>query len=175
MKKTLPLLFVFITIAIMSCEKESNTANLPLFSGQIVAHSECKYDTKSTSSLSETPDSLSCVEYSFNNDSHKLILKHINAGFNCCPGELKLNPILKNDTIIIEESESESACNCNCIFDLDIEIEGVAAKKYQLRFIEPYVGEQEKLNFEIDLSQSASGSFCATRKQYPWGLYSVTR
>jgi hypothetical protein len=175
MKRIISSLITIMVLVMPGCEKESSSGNLPLFSGQIVNHSECKYDTKSTSSLSETPDSLSCVEYSFNNDNHKLTLKHINAGFNCCPGNLKLNPTLINDTIIIEESESEPACNCDCIFDLDIEIEGVAAQKYQLLFIEPYVGEQEKLNFEIDLSQRARGSFCVTRKQYPWGLCSVPR
>lgn len=175
MKMTIPSLIFFIAIVIMSCEKESNTGNPPSFTGNLIDVSDCKYDTKSTSSLSETPDSLSCVEYLLDKDNYKLKLKHINAGFNCCPGDLKLNFTLKNDTIIIEEAESEPACNCDCIFDLDIEIEGVSAKKYQLLFIEPYVGDQEKLNFEIDLSQGASGSFCVTRKQYPWGVYSVSR
>jgi hypothetical protein len=51
---------------------------------------------------------------------------------------------------------------------LDIEINGIDAKIYQVEFIEPYSDEQEKIIFELDLTMEKEGSYCVTRKQYPW-------
>ncbi|MFA5420089.1 MAG: hypothetical protein WC341_16675, partial [Bacteroidales bacterium] len=59
-------------------------------------------------------------------------------------------------------------CKCNCLYDLDIEINGIDAKIYQVEFIEPYSDEQEKIIFELDLTMEKEGSYCVTRKQYPW-------
>ncbi len=149
---------------------ENNPKHDPSISGGgLVSNTDCKFD-KAVSTVSEKPDSISCVEYSFNSETGKLSLKHINAGFNCCPGELSCDVSLSGDTIIIAESEQAPMCNCNCLFDLDIVVNDVSAASYHVKFIEPYAGEQEKLEFSIDLSDETEGSFCVTRTQYPWGL-----
>lgn len=154
----------FLTI---SCEKEKNK-QLAL-TGQLVNHSACKNGLKSTNERANTPDTLTCIDYSFDASNKLLSIKHINAGFNCCPDSMYCNVKISNDTIIVQEYEKSSLCNCNCLFDLDIEINGVDSKTYQIKFIEPYSGDQEKIVFEADLGKDKSGSFCATRKQYPWG------
>jgi len=111
------------------------------------------------------------VDYSFNANTNTLTITHINAGFNCCPDSLYCKISKNIDTIIIQEFEKIPQCNCNCLYDLDIEINGVESKKYQIKFVEPYVGEQGKLEFEIDLKNNEIGSYCVTRKQYPWGIF----
>ena len=95
---------------------------------------------------------------------------HVNTGFNCCPQGFYCNLSLKNDTIIIEEFENSSLCDCNCLYDLNIEVKGVGAKKNQFKFIEAYCGEQEKLEFPIDLPALEQGSYCVTKTNYPWGI-----
>jgi hypothetical protein len=81
---------------------------------------------------------------------------------------------LIGDTIQIQEYETASACRCNCLYDLDIEIEGVDLSKYQIKFVEPYAGDQAELIFWIDLTDEISGSYSVTRKNYPWGVYSMS-
>ena len=141
--------------------------------GQLVNNSTCKDDLKSTSDIIKTPDSLSCVEYSFDKKKNQLSIKHINAGFNCCPDSLYCKVDLIGDIIQIQEFEKAAQCDCNCLYDLDIEINGVVLKNYQVKFIEPYLADQIKLIFKIDLTNDTSGSYCVTRKQYPWGMYSL--
>ncbi|MBN2482267.1 MAG: hypothetical protein JXB19_11025 [Bacteroidales bacterium] len=165
------LLFFFIGFLLSGCEKEISPRSVDL-TGQVVSHTTCKYGLKSISGTEIFPDSLTCVHYSFDSAIKKLAIKHINGGFNCCPESLYCDVSLRNDTIIIQEFEAAALCNCNCLFDLDIELFGVNSKKYQIRFIEPYAGNQLEINFEVDLTNEHEGSFCVTRKQYPWGIYS---
>ena len=156
-----------------SCEEEEYYAKQLTLTGQLISNSTCKNDFKAAVENPIPPDTLSCIDYSFNSLSNKLIIKHINAGFNCCPEKLYCEVSLNNDTIIIQEFEKSALCFCNCLYDLDIEVTGVTTIKYQLKFVEPYCGEQEKLIFEIDLNKEKEGLFCVVRKQYPWGIYSI--
>lgn len=159
--------YLIMTISI-SCEKnnESNTVNNLVFSGQLTNNSQCKRELKSTAN---TPDSLSCVEYTFDKTINKLTIKHINAGFNCCPGDLYVITSLNADTIIIQEHATQAICNCDCLYDLDIELTGVEAKKYLVKFIEPYAIDQQEILFKIDLMNNIEGEFCVIRRLYPWG------
>ena len=115
-------------------------------------------------------DNVFCVEYSYDGNIDKLLIKHINARFNCCPGTLSVDNTYSNDTIIIQEFESAQLCNCNCLFDLDIEIVGIEPMPYQIIFIEPYCGNQEHLIFKVDFSILEDGTYCVSRNQYPWGI-----
>ncbi len=154
------------------CKEDSiqSTGNeqIPEFAGLLTSHTDCKR-FQTASSLTDSSDSSSCIEYSFDLDNHKLTLKHINAGFNCCPESLYCLISLLNDTIIIEEHEKISGCHCDCLFDLYIDINGVVAKKYHIKIIEPYCGDQEKLYFEVDFAVTQQGSYCVKRTGYPWG------
>jgi hypothetical protein len=165
-------LIAFLITLFSGCREDSiqvtNNEQIPELSGQLTSHSACKGSQAAVSSI-DTRDSSSCVEYSFDAVNHKLTLKHINAGFNCCPESLYCLIRLRSDTIFVEEHEKIPACLCDCLFDLNMEIQGVVAKKYYLRFIEPYCGDQEKLYFDVDLNRMPNGTFCVKRTGYPWG------
>jgi len=109
-----PILLIIALIAlIFSCKNESETY---LINGQLLSHSECK-SMKSGAGISMDSDSLSCVEYAYEETNNKLHLKHINAGFNCCPGNLTCNVSISNDTILIQEKEQFAQCNCDCLYE----------------------------------------------------------
>lgn len=158
---------ISILMLAYSCENEKEKTAQLTVSGKVVSRTDCK-SLKSNAVVSAS-DSLSCAEYSYIEAGNKLIIKHINAGFNCCPGSVYCNVTMSNDTIVIQEFESKPSCNCDCLYDLDIEIEGVASQKYHIRFIEPYCGNQEQLIFGVDLASQKEGICCVTRNQYPWG------
>lgn len=173
--KTCINLFVSLSILVLlysGCEE--STTHIPdnnplVFSGQLTDNTECKM-LKSTLTISETSDTLSCIEYSFNENKNKLSITHINAAFNCCPDNLYCNISLDEDTIIIEEFEKEALCKCNCLYDLNIELEGIDSKTYNLKIVEPYLFGEEKLNIELDLAFAPEAKHCVTRKNYPWGM-----
>lgn len=181
MKKVLYSLLVvtLIGLTIVCCEEKGNDGNQGdggnqgKISGKLISNSPCKGSIALNAPADEVPDSISRVEYSYDNETKKLTLKHINAGFNCCPDSLYCEIELKGDTIVIEEFEKLPLCNCFCVYDLEIEVDSVEMKGYQVKFVEPYAGEQDKLVFGIDLASAANGSYSVIRKLYPWGVYST--
>ena len=159
---------IALLFSVNSCKDETIIVYPKAFSGKLISHTECK--VMPNDSAANLIESLSCAEYSFNGTTNKLLIKHINAGFNCCPDSIFGNVSISNDTIIIQEFESNPQCYCLCLYDLDFEIEGIEAKKYQLKFIEPLLRDQQPLIFGIDLSAQPEGSWCATRHLNPWGM-----
>lgn len=152
-----------------------SNSNIELnISGEVIAHSECKYGAKSTSTDEDIPDSLSCVSYNFDKTNNILFLKHINAGFNCGPGDLYVETTTNGNIITIQEFESMAAANCNCLYDLDVELGGISEGVYQIVFIEPYLVNEQELSFTIDLTNNTTGEHCVTRKNYPWGVSSYS-
>lgn len=166
MRRILPFLFLFGVLATCTSDPE-NPGKMDL-TVRLIGTPQCVY-LKSVEDQSETPESQSCVEYAFDQDAGKLILKHIHAGFNCCPESLWCTVAYRNDTIIIQEFEKNMGCKCNCLYDLDIEVEGIVYGKYQLRLSEPYLATQQPLIFTLDLRTQKQGSFCVPRSIYPWG------
>ena len=152
------ILLIFIAF---SCDKNS----IDNSDGKLVTHTLCKDEKNSAFDTGE-----SCVEYSYDDESNILNLKHINTAFNCCPDRLYCDISINNDTIIIEEFERKQECNCVCLYDIESEVYNIEAKTYILKFIEPYLGNQEELVFEIDLSFNISGTYCVERTNYPWGI-----
>lgn len=170
--KTVHLALGFLLIAgvIFSCQKNNEPATTNnIITGKLVSNSDCKSNLKSSGLYGNLADTLSCIEYVYDNTKNQLYIKHVNAGFNCCPGNLYCQFNLVGDTIFIEEFETTALCNCNCLFDLEIEIDGVMPQHYILAFIEPYAGNETKIMFGANFGSSASGSYCVTRKNYPWG------
>ena len=87
-----------------------------------------------------------------------------------CPEEIYCEANVSGDTIIVSETEKSASCRCDCLYDLDIKLTGVEAKSYTIKMKEQYCGEQEKLEFGVDLASSPNGEYCANRTIYPWGL-----
>ena len=158
---------VFVIAFLFYCCTKQKSTQLTV-SGVLASHSACKKGFDSTAQATTIADTLSCIAYSFDELTNKLILIHINAGFNCCLDRLYCTITEKNDSIIIQEFEESQNCKCNCLYDLDIVINGIESKKYKIRFIEPYCGEQKKIIFGLDLANHKQGIICFTRKQYPW-------
>jgi hypothetical protein len=165
-KLILPILAVLF--GIYTCEKEKTSTGLQ--SGKLDKISDCK-ELKSIAIWEDTADTLSCIEYFYNAENKKLILKHVNAGFNCCPEKIYSDITFADDSIIIIESEKIPACDCNCLYDLEFEFTGISEKVYAVRLLEPYIRDEEEINVSIDLAENDTGSFCVIRKGYPWGLH----
>lgn len=158
------LSLVFISLLLARCEREGQHVT-----ASVTDHSDCK-GLKSGSGEEPVPDTLSCISYSYDILSKTLSFTHINAGFNCCPDKLSCDIDIIGDTLIIYEIESTSYCDCDCLFDLEISVEGLESRRYIVKIVEPYCGDQRKLIFEASLPDDPVGSFCAIRKQYPWGM-----
>ena len=165
----LSIVLMFIVLLFIGCEKKNNENPNESINGKLINYSDCK-SFKSTVLKSDNEKNESCIEYFYDSQNKRLQLNHINAGFNCCPDILYCNIIVPNDSIIISEFEKNALCHCNCLYDLEIEINGIESKKYFIRIIEPYCGNQTKLNFEIDLISCNEGMYCVNRNNYPWGL-----
>jgi hypothetical protein len=170
MKRIVQIILIVLTVAFIfsGCGKDEPAGEGQL-NGKVVNSSDCKDNLKSAGD----PDNLSCADYSFDEQNSLLKIKHINAGFNCCPKKLYCDVWLSNDTIYVQEFEEAALCRCNCLYDLDIEIKGVNPQKYQVKFIEPYAEKQNKLVFEIDLNRKKTGKVCVKRNGYPWGLSGI--
>jgi hypothetical protein len=162
------LYFLFLLALLFSCTSENENPEKMDLTIHLLGNPQCVY-LKSANSVLEIPESQSCIEYAFDKDSRKLLLRHIHAGFNCCPESLWCTVVFRNDTIIIQEFEKNMGCKCNCLYDLDLEVEGVELGKYQLRIIEPYLNNQQPLVGLLDLQTIKQGSFCVSRSIYPWG------
>lgn len=162
------IIAIVLIAAIFCCTKEPDPSGGMNLTATLFGNPQCK-GLKSAELVGSRSNSQSCIEYSFNQTLKILTLKHINAGFNCCPESLSCTATNRNDTIVIQEFEKSMGCKCNCLYDLEMEVNGVEPGKYQLRIIEPYVGSQVQLNFELDLLKQKEGTWCVTRWVYPWG------
>ncbi len=109
-----------------------------------------------------------CLEFDYDGRG-TLVLKHVNSGFNCCPGELTADVTVIGRRITITEKELEAGCHCLCLYDLDYRIDNVAAGEYVVSFVCPYVEARETMMaIDLDLSGPASGQVCLDRDHYPW-------
>lgn len=166
----LSAIVAFVGLLVASCEKADTSQQVFVLTGKLISNSGCKNALSLAKQANPLPDTLSVVSYNFVANENKLVITHVNAGFNCCPDSLYCTVRMNADTILIREFEKQSLCNCNCLYDLEVELSGVKLGIYQVKFEEPYVNIQEKLFFEIDLLKDNSGSFSVVRKQYPWGM-----
>jgi len=139
-------------------------------SGVLISHTDC-HSEESGSAAYKVPTDMSCVDWRYSGDV--LRLKHINAAFNCCPGDITAEISIADGTITIIEREEQSMCDCSCLYDLEYEIRNLEPRSYTIRFVEPYVRpEDERLEFSVDLADLPAGMHCAWRERYPWGYLS---
>lgn len=136
--------------------------------GQLLNYEGCK------SSPAGDPSALAaarqdCLDYSY--DGATLRLKHVNAGFNCCPGEISAVIRVAKNAIIIKESEAMAGCYCKCLFDIDYLIENLFPGQYTIQVDEPYIGDGDApLALSVLLEPGASATFCVERNHYPWDI-----
>lgn len=143
--------------------------------GRLIGSTDCKAHPVANGAESApaggTPPDQDCLEYEYDGVSI-LLLKHVNAGFNCCPDSFAAEFHLAGDTIAIGETEwLTHPCMCLCLFDLDYEIVNLPPRHYTIKIKEPYLWEgAQVLEFTVDLSSSPSGNYCVYRDRYPWGI-----
>jgi hypothetical protein len=162
------LIATFFLALIPGCDTE-NPAELTIDlkpDAELVHSTGCK--SFASTSGSEAVAQQDCFTYRLA-EGNVLLLTHVNAGFNCCPGDITAGISIANDTITIVEHESESACRCLCLYDLDYRFENIQAGTYTIRFVEPYRPDaDDPLQATIDLAAAPSGTCCVERTAYPW-------
>jgi len=138
--------------------------------GYLVSSFGCKtFGTRTP--MYDAPSDQDCIEYQYDGES-VLLLRHVNAGFNCCPDSLTARIRIREGMITIDEAELlySGGCYCLCLFDVDYEIVDLPPGEYTIRINGMYLLEgDEVLEFTVDLASSPSGSFCVPRDHYPWG------
>ncbi|HOW86688.1 MAG TPA: hypothetical protein P5119_12565 [Candidatus Aminicenantes bacterium] len=156
----------FIVLA-GSCSSPSGPGPL----GRMVARSDCKSGGAAAAGRAVAAEAgRECLEYEYDGRS-VLRLKHVNAAFNCCPGEVSAAIEISDGAVRIEEKESSSLCDCNCLYDLSYEITGLAPGAVRISVVGPYQPEAgPPLEFVVDLGQAVSGTYCVERTVYPWGF-----
>lgn len=157
------LLWIMIGIGAVSCDKDKEGK---LLDASLMCNLTCK-NTSLSGNL--VPDTISRVDYQYNETTKTLKFTHANSGFNCCPEEIDCKVSLYKDTLKIEEFEKEASCDCNCLYDLNIDIQKIEKKIYYVQFIEPYAKKLDPIRFQMNLNEVSSGFYEAVRKQYPWG------
>jgi hypothetical protein len=170
--KTLAIAVAAVALVFSACgEKTMNTQVTDTNpDGKVTAYTSCK-GMSMAASRGDMPKNQDCLEYDYDGQS-VLRLKHVNAGFNCCPDTLIGAFHISVGEIIIDESEllTTGGCHCLCLYDLDYEITGLAPDQYSIRVNQPYLTSgAEVLEFTLDLTSAKSGTFCVTRDFYPWG------
>ena len=162
--KTRYLWLFFASLAVTGCDREGS-ADMSI---NLVGSSACKKDLKTATDQASDQD---CIRYSWL-AGDTLSIKHVNAGFNCCPDGFRVELKVDGDTLVITEAENSSLCDCDCLFDLNYTLTGVSKDTWWIRVKEPYVQQsgQKKILFRAELRKVAEGEICITRTGYPWGL-----
>lgn len=165
---SMAFILLILTYIISGCEKTSNVSETKP-TATLIKYSDCK---NNAGILSDTVlNNQDCIEYNYNNKERILKLKHINAGFNCCPGNITADISINNDAIILNEKEQNAGCHCNCLFDIEYEIKNFSSMIFKIVVVEPYRPVNEDvLEFNVDLNIQPTGKFCVERNNYPWNM-----
>ncbi len=131
--------------------------------GEVIGFGECKIFEKESSDQD-------CLFYEYDGQG-LLTLSHVNAAFNCCPGQIVADISVEDGIIVISESETEPQCDCICLFDVDMEVHYLPPGQYTIQVNELYLGPgDEPLYLTVDFTGPNSGSLCLPRANYPWIL-----
>jgi len=156
-------------VGMSGCKKSSDVQATPV--GILLSYDGCKEFQGSSDSrlaaalVSPTND---CIDYNYDGSS-TLLLNHINAGFNCYPGEITADIVFNGNIITITEMERDNTADCICLYDVDYRLENLSPGLYTIRVIELYVeGDDQPLEFSVELFSAITGRFCVERNHYPW-------
>lgn len=91
-----------------------------------------------------------------------LSINHVNACFNCEPGELKMQATISGNEIMIIETEEFAGANCVCPYDLYGEIGPLENGDYTIVFIDGFdlssaKHAEERFRFNISYNNSLKG------------------
>jgi hypothetical protein len=102
-----------------------------------------------------------------------LSITQINAGLNCCLDGLSADVTVEGDLITITQIEEPEGgyCDCICLYDIDIALFNIEPGMYTIRVVEPYLGPEEPIEFDVDLTSQGVFHHCVTRTSYPWNEF----
>lgn len=165
----LSILAFVILFTVGGCKKSGEEQMIPV--GMLMHHSGCKIsatEDAASKGTFEPGSNPGCIYYTYNGVD-TLNLTHMNAGFNCCPGDISGVVGCSGNQITITEQESTAGCLCLCLYDLDYRIVNLAPGQYTIRIVEPYIGADDQvLEVTLTLTVETSGYFCLPRNNYPW-------
>lgn len=165
----LSILAFIILVTVGGCKKSSEVQAIPV--GMLMDHTECKETLTGAAGAGEdfAPGPFNdCINYQYNGVD-TLIMTHINAGFNCCPGDISGVVSCNGNRITITEQESTAGCHCMCLYDLDYRIVNMVPGQYTIHIVEPNIGADDQvLEVTLNLTEETSGEFCLPRRHYPW-------
>jgi hypothetical protein len=165
----LAVIAVALVISAGCSDKDDGVTNTTptLPSGSLVGTVGCK-TLEMDSPLDIVPVTSDCIMHRWDGLG-TLRITHVNAGFNCCPGELSATITVEDGLILIEEAESEAACRCLCLFDMEYEITDLPPGEYTIRIVGLYTDEADSdLEVTVNLYTKPSGVTCVDRDYYPW-------
>lgn len=120
------VLAAFLGSTLMGCSGDgTDEGSSNGFCVRDVATSGCK---SSNYTRSEYPE---CFEFKAL-DGGYLSVNHVNALFNCVPGELKMEATIDGNVIRILETEEKSLANCICPYDLYCEVGPLSNGDYKV-------------------------------------------
>ncbi len=141
----------------------------PQIEGELTGYGGCNMKAPDDSTLEED-----CIIYQYGYDS-TLTLTHLNDLFNCCPDSLYAVIDIQGNTINIVEYEDISGsggCDCTCLYDLYYTIDNLPPGLWNIRVDNEYyyhwLGDDEIIEFEVNLMPGDSGSYCVDRSYLPW-------
>jgi hypothetical protein len=149
------LIFICTIIIVSSCKEEIADIDLEI---NVTENSECKNNFKT-----EANDSLSIIEYSYNEETKVLEFSHINTDMNCCLDEIRCDIDFSDDTIYITELEINPTCDCICPYDYAASVTNLPKGVYIMSFNEPHINSNNEIEFELNLIDSPSGSYTVVR------------
>ncbi len=126
--------------------------------GVLLSMGECK-GSPAARDASVIADLKRCVQWQYDGVG-TLLLKHVNATFNCCP-EIETHVTIAENTITIQEIEIEGLCDCMCTYDLDFQISNLPTGEYTISVTESYVS-LPPLQFTVNLVNTPTGEYCVT-------------
>jgi hypothetical protein len=99
-----------------------------------------------------------------------LSLEQTNAGLNCCLDGLSAGVTVDGDLIEITHIEEPVGgwCDCICLYDVEIAVFNIDPGIYTIRIVEPYLGPEDPIEFEVDLTSQGIFHHCVLRSAYPW-------
>ena len=170
MKYLIFILTAISFLAIQSCDRLPNDCDCYQdITAEVTNFTDCKNDQ--TELFFDGYDkTTTAIEYTYDESTKSLMLRHINANFNCCPGKIYCGFEIDDNVIVVQELSEKEDCRCICLYDVDFLLNNVEKGIYTIAIKELYIEEALWLQFDIDLNESTSGVFKQTREFYPWGV-----
>lgn len=156
----LAMLLCVATLLMAGCSSDDHegSTDASVFQIRDFANSGCKKVGEARTRGGYFSDYPEYVEYKGMKDGF-LSISHVNAAFNCEPGELKIQATIEGNVIKILETEEDARANCICPYDLYCEVGPLNDGKYTIIIYNGSYEYGERARFGISYKSSLSGKY----------------